>query len=190
MKVAATTVGRKGHEGERQNGERLKVAELALEKAANLGADVIVLPGGFFTAHSSKAREAIADSFLSKAKQIGIAIVFGVDQEVKNPSTDGEILCKRRLLPYYGYVWSPSENIPPHCWQQRSSTSANQWYASEACCKEVRLLKIRDETLGVLMCGEIFNQRIRNALAKHSPRPKVVADVAHMGGVASEYGRA
>ena len=35
--------------------------------------------------------------------------------------------------------------------------------------------------MAVLMCGEIFNHRIRDALVNYRPRPKVVIDVAHIG---------
>lgn len=180
MKLAVTTVGRKGPEDEEHNIERLRAAGQALQKAAKLRAGLIVLPGGFLTAHNSRTREAVAESLISEAKQLDIAIIFGVDQKVKNPNTDWEILIKGFLLPYYGYAWSPSGNII-HCWQQRSSTSDNQWFVSNSHCEEARLVRVSDETLGVLMCGEIFNQRIRNALARHTPRPKVIVDVAHVG---------
>ena len=182
MKVVATTVGRKGPEAESHNEERLRAGEQAVAKASTkLGADVIVLPAGFFTASSSRAGEAIATALINAAKQLNVAIIFGVDHQAKNPKTDWEILSKGLLLPYYGYSWSPTDENSRHCWQQRSSTSANQWYASDERCKEPRLLRIGDETIAVLMCGEIFNQRIRSALAKHYQRPKVIADVAHIG---------
>ncbi len=180
MKIVTTTVGCKGPEGEGQNYERLTAAKRALDKATNLGADLIILPGGYFTAHSAQARNAIAQSLVSTAKEIGIAVIFGVDQQAKNPKTDWEILSKGLLLPCYGYAWSSSES-EPRCWQQRSSTSDNQWYVSNTHCSKVRLLTIGDESVAVLMCGEIFNQRIRQYLANRQPRPKVVVDVAHVG---------
>jgi len=182
MKLVATTVGRKGPGDVGKNKERLRAAELALEKAIKLRANVLALPAGFFTVHSSEARNGIASSLINVAKQLNIAIIFGVDQEVKNPSKNWELEIRGRGLPWYGYAWSPSENITlPHCWSQRSFTSTNQWWASDERCKEVRLLGVGDETIGILMCGEIFNQRIRNALAEHSPRPKAIVDVAHIG---------
>lgn len=180
MKLVTTTVGRKGPEDELQNQERFRAAEQALEKAVKLGAELMTLPAGFFTARSSQVRDAMANSLIGKAKQLGVAIVFGIDQEVKNPKTDGEIIAKGLLLPYYGYAWSRSEESI-HCWQQRSSTSENQWLVSEAHCKEVRLIKVSGGFVGVLLCGEIFNQRIRHALAIESPRPRAIVDIAHIG---------
>lgn len=178
MKLVATTVSKEGYGEEAWNKRRLSAAEQALEKAANLGADVLALPGGFFTVRTPQARGAIAASLLSKAKQVSIAVVFGVDQKGR-PSWDS-LLKAGRPLPSYGYAWSPSENVR-HCWVQRSFTSKNQCCVSDVCCKDVRLLKICNETLAVLMCGEIFNERIRDVLAMQRPKPKVVADVAHDG---------
>lgn len=180
MKLVAVTVGRKGPEGEGQNRERLMAGERATEKAAELGADVIVLPAGFFTAHTSKLRDSIAYSLVDIAKQQNIAVVFGVDQEVKNLSKNWKREISGGRLPFYGYAWSPSEDSK-HCWNQRSTNRYDQWYAPEELCKEVRLLRIGDETLAVLMCGEIFSQRIRKALTEYHPKPIVVADVAHIG---------
>jgi len=181
LKLAVTTVGRRGpDEDEGCNMERFRAAELALAKVADLGADLIVLPGGFFTAHSSRARDTIANSLISKAKEIGIAIIFGIDQEVKSLSTDYHREIQSGGLPFYGYAWSPSENVI-HCWAQRSTNNQNQWWAPEKACREMRLLGIGDEIVAVLMCGEIFNQRIRQALSNYQPRAKVVVDVAHVG---------
>ena len=178
MKIAATTVGRRGPEGERQNQERLAAANRALEKATNLDADLVALPAGFFWAGSAQAREAIAALLLSTAEKLGIAVIFGVDQEVKSLSRDYTSRIRRSGLPFYGYAWSPSE-IVTHCWQQRSTDSNNQWEASNKVCQEPRQLTIGNESVSVLMCGEIFNQRIRQTLAES--QPKLVVDVAHIG---------
>jgi len=180
MKVVATTVGRKGPDDEGRNEERLRAAKRALEKGTTLGADLIVLPGGFFTARSRSAREAVADSLISEAKRLGIAIVLGVDQEVKNLTEDYRREIQSGRLPFYAYAWSASENVV-RSWPQRSTNNENQWWAPEKACREVRLLRIGNESVAVLMCGEIFNQRIRHALVNHQPRPNVVVDVAHIG---------
>ncbi|MCL0049345.1 hypothetical protein M1M87_01150 [Thermodesulfovibrionales bacterium] len=180
MKIVTTTVGRRGPEDERQNQERLTAAKRALEKATNLDADLIVLPAGFFTTGSAQAREAIAQSLVGTAKQLGLAVIFGVDQEVKSLSRDYNREIRRGVLPFYGYAWSPSQ-IVIHCWAQRSMNNQDQWLAPGRVCTEMRLLWVGDETVGVLMCGEIFNQRIRQALSNYQPRTKVVVDVAHAG---------
>jgi hypothetical protein len=151
-----------------------------LEKATNSDGDLIVLPAGFFSASGAQARGAIAQSLVNTAKQLDIAVVFGVDQEMKSLSRDYSREIQGGQLPFYGYAWSPSENVT-YCWAQRSTNSKNQWWAPERVCTEMRLLGIGDGSVAVLMCGEIFNQRIRQALSTYQPRAKVVVDVAHVG---------
>jgi len=181
MKLATTTVSYEGYGEEAWNGKRLSVAERTVGKAAKLGAHVLVFPGGFFATRTSKARDSIATSLINIAKRQNVAVIFGVDQDVKNLSTDYRPEIKRGTLLFYAYVWSPTDEVPPHPWNQRSTNSENQWEAPEVLCRDVRLLKIEDETGAVLICGEIFNQRIRHALADYWPTPKVVVDVAHTG---------
>jgi len=180
MKLVTTTVSYEGYADGAWNGKRLSVAESAVGKAAELGAHVLVLPGGFFATRTSKARDSIATSLINIAKRQKIAVIFGVDQDVKSLSRDYNREIQRGGLPFYGYAWSPSENVI-HCWAQRSTNNQNQWSAPERVCTEMRLLGIGDEIVAVLMCGEIFNQRIRHALSNYQPRAKVVVDVAHEG---------
>lgn len=181
MKIVTTTVGRKGPDDESWNDRRLRAAEQALAKAAELGADAIALPAGFFTTRTSQARDSTATSLISIAKRENIAVIFGVDQDVKNLSRDFRPEVRRGTLPFYAYAWSAGDKGVPHCWNQRSIDSYNQWDCPQSDCEQVRLLKIEEETLGVLICGEIFNQRIRKALENHAPMSKVVIDVAHVG---------
>lgn len=115
MKIATTTVGTKGPGDERQNDERLEAAEQALRTSNKLGVDLIVLPAGYLTARTAQKRNAIAQSLVSMAKEIGIAVIFGVDQEVKSLSRDYRPEIQKGGLPFYGYAWSPSENML-YCW--------------------------------------------------------------------------
>jgi hypothetical protein len=175
-----TTVGRIGPEDEEQNQQRLRAGERALEKAAELGSQLIALPAGFFTARSSLARDNIAQALISKARKLGIATVFGVDEDSKALSEDWVPAVRSEALPFCVFAWSPSENAI-HSWRQRSITSEDQRWAPDSSCKEARLLRIGGGEVGILICGEIFNQRIRNSLANRSPRPKVIVDVTHVG---------
>lgn len=186
MKIAATTVGTRGPETPAQNQRRLEAAKQALIAAEELVADVLVLPGGFFKTYDSHSRQDIANALKNEAKKVGIAVVFGVDEESIGPGNFGKKGKKQQGTtgwwpdPMYGYAWSPNEKVN-HCWRQRSTSSTDQWLVEDKMCKEVRLLMIDNEALGVLICGEIFNQRIRDALRKHEPRPKVIADLGHIG---------
>jgi len=181
MRVITVTVGRKGPDDESRNRERLKAAEQALTRANELEANVIILPAGFFAVHNSKAREAIADSLICIAKRLGIGVVFGVDQAVKDISRNWESEIRDENLPFYAYAWSPDDKDSPYCWNQRSIDSNNQRFAPNESCRNVRLIRIGNETLGILICGEIFNPRILSALAAYHSKPNVIVDLAHRG---------
>jgi len=186
MKIAATTVGTQGPESPTQNTQRLEAAKQVLIAANELGADVLVLPGGYFTSDDYQSRQRIANSLANEAKRLGIAVVFGVDEESTGPSNSGVKGKKQQsstglsLYPMYAYVWSPTDN-KKHWWQQRSIVAVKRQKPLINAYAEVRLVKIGAETLAVLLCGEIFNQHIRDALRNCKSRPNVVADLGHRG---------
>jgi len=178
MRIATCTVTYEGSKKEKCNKKRLNVAELALKTSRALGAQVLILPGGYFTTRTPQARGGIALSLINTAKKMNIAIAFGVYQIPKYSSKNWKREIWEGELPWYGYAWSPAENVK-NCWTQRYLTRKDQSWCPDKLCNEVRTLKIGKETLGILICGEMFNNRIRQALAKYRPKIKVVADVAH-----------
>ena len=190
MKIAATTVGTQCPEDSVYNSPRMQAAKQALEKSKKRAAHVLVLPGGYFTADDYQSGQRIANSLVSEAKRLGIAVVFGVD-EYNADSVEARLRTKTKAKvqkqtaewwpdPMYGYAWSPTDN-EIHCWRQRSTNSTDQLYVDDKRCKEVRLLMVNNDALSVLICGEIFNESIRNAIRNCEPRPKVVADLGHKG---------
>jgi hypothetical protein len=179
MKVAITTVGSKGPEDESKNEGRLKAGKMAMSKAKSLGAAILVLPGGFVVGNNFKSRQQIADVLIEEARSLELAVVFGVDDNSWPQA--------------YVYAWSPVDKMA-YSWEQRSSTrhwnkrseqpntlTDNEWYANLKSYDEVRLITTESGVAGVLLCGELFNERIRNALIKCSPHPKIVVDLIHRG---------
>ena len=174
MKAILTTVGSKGPEDATKNECRLEAGKLAMERANSLGSDILILPAGFLVSNNSKSRQRIADTLIDKARSLELAVVFGVDDDS----------CQQA----YGYAWSPLGN-KTHSWEQRSSTrrwnekpsdiTDNQWEEELKSYDDARLLTIESGVVGVLLCGELFNERIRNALIKKSP--KLIVDLVHSG---------
>lgn len=188
MKIVATSVGTQCPVDSIYNSPRMQAAKQALEKSKKLRADVLVLPGGYFTADDCQSRQRIAESLANEAERLGVAVVFGVD-EYNAGSVQLMTNTKAKVQkqteewwpdPMYGYAWSTTEK-KIHCWRQRSISSGDQWSVPADMCEDVRMFMIGAESLGVLICGEIFNQRIRDALRNHKPEPKVVADLGHKG---------
>jgi len=166
MKVAVTNVGSKAPEPEdaTKNVNRLDAGKQAMERAISLQADILVLPGGFLVSKNSESKQKLADSLIDKARSLEIALAFGVDDyDAKN-------------IGAFGFAWSPTEDIS-HCWKQRSSTSKDK--IPQNLCEDVHILRIGNDLVGVLICGEIFNKYIVAALNKK--KPKIVVDLVHVG---------
>jgi hypothetical protein len=158
MRVVMTTVGSKGPaEDETQNCNRINAGNEAMDIAKSSGADILILPAGFLFHNNSKSRHEIAGAIIDKARKLKLAVVFGIDG-----MDDSD------RIQAYGYAWSPTENIT-YCWKQRSSNSQDQWDISQQLCDEVRLLRLKCGDVGVLLCGELFNKRIRDALINEKP---------------------
>ena len=166
MKVAVTMVGSKAPpEGETQNGNRINACNQAVDIAKSKDADIVILPCGFLNRENPKSsRQEIADALIDGAKKRNIAIIFGVDDKI-----DGQA---------YGYAWTPVENMT-HCWKQRSSNRRDQWDISQQLCDEVHLLRLDCGAVGMLLCGELFNERIKDALV--NKQPKIIVDLVHGG---------
>ena len=97
MRVAVTTVGSKGPEDESKNEGRLNAGKMAMAKAKSLGADILVLPGGFVVGNNFKSRQQIADVLIEEARSLELAVVFGVDDHSWPQA--------------YGYAWSPVDKM-------------------------------------------------------------------------------
>lgn len=150
-----------------------------MAKTKSLGADILVLPGGFVVGNDSKSRRRIADALIDEARSLELAVVFGVDDNSWPQA--------------YGYAWSAVDKIA-YCWEERSSTrlwnkkneqqiilTDNEWDAKLKSYDAVHLITTEGGVAGVLLCGELFNERIRNALIKCSPHPKIIVDLIHRG---------
>lgn len=179
MKLISTTVSYEGFNQPNQTKNLLGVAEQAIEKASKLDSDVLSLPAGLFMCRNSTSVNETALSLIETAKQFNMAIIFGIDQQTKNLSDNyiQEIIDGK--LPFWCYAWSQNDGIK--YWNQRSTNRNNQRYASNEICNELRTITVSGEKLAILMCGEIFNLRIRNNLIKNSKNIKVVVDTAHEG---------
>jgi hypothetical protein len=175
VNVAITTVGSKGSEDSTKNESRLKAGKLAMVKAKSLGSDILVLPAGFLVSDDSKSMQIMADILIDEAQCLELAVVFGVND------------CEVQLS--YGYAWNPLEG-KKSTWKQLSSTckdwrelpegfTKDQWEAQLKGYIDTRLLAINGGVVGVLLCGELFNEHLRNALG--NKKPTIIVDLVHRG---------
>lgn len=173
MRIAVTTVGSKEPpKDETQNGNRISAANQAMDIAKSKDADILALPAGFLFHDIPESRQEIAEALIDGARKRNIAVIFGVDDENEA----------------HGYAWSPLDNAT-YSWDQRSSTrywnekpvtlNDRQWEEKIKSYDDARILTVESGIVGILLCGELFNERIKNATIKKSP--KIVVDLIHKG---------
>ena len=194
MKIATCTVSQEGYEKPSGNNRRLSLLTEVLEYAKRRRISLVCLPAGYLTASSNANRDSLIKKVVKVAKSHGVAIAVGIDvridvdqrrrskRSIKKQSRKGSQYSlekvQRGSLPWFAACWSPKENIV-HCWRERSSNSNDQWKISDAVCAEARTLPLGKYGVEVLMCGEVFNERIRNSVLSRRKGLIAAVDLGH-----------
>lgn len=178
MKIATCTVSLEGFGDPNWSDRRLRLLSDVLSRLQELQVDILCLPGGYLTANSISQRDELAQAIYNEIKKYKIAIAIGIDIETKDLSQDWSNKVRENTLPWFAICWSPVDDIL-HCWRQRSTTSRDQWKSSYRVCAEKRTLPILNSHVEVLMCGEMFNERIRNNILSRNDGLTAVVDLGH-----------
>jgi hypothetical protein len=179
MKIATSTVSLDGFGESSRADDRIRLLSEVLSESRELQVDLLCLPGGYLRAKSILERDKFSHAIHDEAQKHDIAIAIGIDVEItKDPAQDWSYRIEGNTLPWFAICWSPNEDTL-HYWRQRSVTSRDQWDSSDSVCTEVRALPVLNGRVEVLICGEIFNERIRtNVLARKDDLAAVV-DLGH-----------
>lgn len=132
-------------------------------------------------ANSISERDKFSHIIRNEAKKYKIAIAISIDTDTKitkDPSQDRSYRIKQYTLPWFAICWSPNEDII-HFWRQCSITRRDQWYSSDDVCAKVRSILVLNRHVEVLVCGEIFNERIRNNIISRKDNLAAVVDLGH-----------
>lgn len=168
--------------------ERDRVFLQALREANRKGVELLVFPGGYFRTSSVRGVCDKASVIASQAKRYKIAVAVGVDADPKKSSTKGtgkkvgkssEERIKRQTLSSFVVSWSSESG--KRYWRQRSTTSKDQKLAPDKACARTQEIKVSDRRAEILSCGEIFNERIKDAIVNRTPKVHLIVDVAHKG---------
>src|SRR4030042_5265535 len=180
MKIATCTVSLDGFRETSRSVDRLRVLSEVLSDSQALKVDLLCLPGGYLMARSISERDKFSQIIRNEVEKYGIAVAIGIDIDanIEDLRKDSLHMIKKNALPSFAICWSPNENIL-HSWRQRSRTSKDQRYCSDDVCAEERILPVRCGRVGVLMCGEIFNKRIRNNILSRKDDLTTVVDLGH-----------
>jgi len=120
---------------------------------------------------NKKERDELAEMLVGEARHYGITIAVGIDVIGKSSA--------------FVIAWSPIDGSSWHVWEQRSSTSTDWRTASNSkrqTYHERRTLTVAEDSIEVLLCGEIFNPVIRDNIVGWKDSLRAVIDIAHKGG--------
>src|ERR1019366_9099072 len=164
--LAISTVSRHTKEDQRD-----RVFPQALKEASRKGVELLALPGGYFRISSASKMQGKASVIASLAKKNKVAVAVGVDVSPKKTSGKGKSIkggmsvaerIRRQALRSFVICWS-SESGTKY-WRQRSITGKDQAYAPDEACERIQEIRVTDRRVEILSCGEIFNQRIKDAI--------------------------
>jgi len=161
MKIATCTVSLDGFGDPSGAGERIRLFSEVLNEARRLHVDLLCLPGGYLRAKTFSEKDKFSHVIHNEAKKYKIAIAMGID-----------------VPKSFAICWSPNEDIL-YSWQQRSSTRIDQWNCPAVVCAETRTLPVLNGRVEVLICGEIFNERIRNNILSRKYDLTAVVGLGH-----------
>ena len=186
MKLITTTGSRDGYGCQSKNQDRIANAKRVIDKAKEMSADILAFPAGYLFVTDEHKVNFEANKIVKYVKDKGITVIFGVDFKSKNDNMTQKTSKNREKvtrpcqpLPNTCYAWN-NDDKKLYKWRQRSFNSKNQ-RCPESYWSESRFIKHEDLNIAVLICGEIFNEQIREYLIANRHDIKIIIDLAHTG---------
>ncbi|MCK5708513.1 MAG: hypothetical protein KAI43_12765 [Candidatus Aureabacteria bacterium] len=175
MKISTCTVSYEGYSNISGNDSRLILLEESIKKLKKENVDLATFPGGFLFANNLEYVIKLSKQIRILAIKYNIHIALGIDTKQKSIKEKDAFIINYSL-PWFAMIIYP-DNKAPALWRQRSFNSKNQKYTSKEICNEIRTLNINLKTIEILMCGEIFNPKIRSSIIKRGIN--IAIDLGH-----------
>lgn len=180
MRVMQTLASSEGFRDLAANDRRTTLFRELLLKALDQSARAIVLPGGYWFAADESEAEQLAMARGIEAADADVLLIAGVDiSETPASRVKGEASPpKGGRFPYFGFACRLGSGF--HWWRQTSTNSRNAAEVPDADVPgENRVVTVEGDRIGVLICGELFNQRARVAMA--AAKLALTVDLGHVG---------
>ncbi len=175
MKLSTCTVSYQGYHEVKGNRSRLKLLETALKKLKRQNVNLATFPGGFLYAKNIEHANKLSERIRRLSKKYNIHVAMGIDTGQKT-TQDLDIQTKKEILPLFATILSP-DNKKVCLWRQRSTNNKNQSYVSIDQASEERTIFVNKKTIEILMCGEIFNSKIRSSIIERGIN--TIIDLGH-----------
>jgi hypothetical protein len=176
MKIASVIVSRHGFRRKSANRLRLTLAEDIAASAKHLNASLVILPAGFLCASSVASAKKAASKLAAIFGKHGVAAIGGVDAEHRTRGAKKK-RAKRGQRAWPFFVFGVDGSKLSHWQRQLSTTTANAADVPAVMMKQSSLATIAGVSVGILACGELFNEALRDKVA--GSQPKIIVNVVH-----------
>lgn len=185
--IATCTASFEGFETSAGTKGRLALLRESAARAVKRGASLVCFPGGFLFSRTEAGITELQKQVEKTSKELSVILAVGVDAAKKSitRAEEKEVLDDplNKLVREYGLPWFAVCAYPDgtsDLWRQRSINNKNQCEAPDNLCSESRHVQGLKPQAEILMCGEIFNKRIRSAIISRGT--EVVVDLGHYSG--------
>lgn len=156
------------------NQQRLQLAvEIAVASQA-LGANLVVLPAGYMFAANEPDARALAMQLGEVFFQVDAAVIGGIDIHWDGPLNRARI--ESGALPFFVFA-AEAQQALVYWERQRSFTADNARFVPAHDLQRSSVAHVAGMDVGILACGELFNEGIRDALVQEAPA--LIANPAH-----------
>lgn len=182
MQIVTTTVEQTTFRRPAANAARLDAARALIDELAGQPA-LLALPAGYLRvadgADEAGALE-LARPLVAAARRAGIGLVVGVDACGGGWAARRDVasLVERGALPMWAVGWAPGQRTAV-AWRQRSMVSADARRCAAETVEAARTLTVHGCAVEVVISGEGFNERVRDAIAARAASLTAVVLVAH-----------
>lgn len=184
MRFIHVVVSSVGFRDPESNPDRWALLDQLLALAGRRRAQLLVLPGGYLTAHDPPEMRRFIREVGRHVDRTGVAVIGGIDldrpQTKRTRNEDAAV--QNGLLPFYGFATGPLTVQQPrsHPWRQTSTTNRNAGFvADEDLPGAERVVVLRQTKVAVLICGELFSERARTAMSRLGVA--LAVDLGHSG---------
>ena len=172
-KIATCTVTRDGYGDLEGTHQRMHFLTEATSELSKMGIDLFVLPGGYLFSSGGADIKRLQTEVVELASNTGVDLIVGIDETRKDTSPGPEIIKRGKLGALAIFA---THNGQVAKWRQRTNTSKNQYLVSDDICRQEWLIRTKPR-IENLICGEIFNKRIREGLTGR--KAVIVIDQGH-----------
>lgn len=182
--VATCTVSYDGFGKHAGMNDRISLLRECCARVADHSVRLVCFPGGYLFCRNEREILELRKKLEHLSAELSVTIAVGVDMAKKSidkaGGTEDSDRIRKKLIREYRLPWFAVCAYPDgtsDLWRQRSIDNSSQYDAPDDCCSEFHGVRGLIPQTEILMCGEIFNKRIRAGVISRGTQ--LVVDLGH-----------